>query len=361
MAFQDASKKFLYLWLFRKSASTIVEEASFARGHSPALVDLGLTQQIMLNFVDGLNLAMAASPPLRIVGASGPVVVRIAGQNLPGNSMQIDPQANNRTLLKSLSDLYLKAANINVFKPRGLVARICTTSAMLILLSKSSREPSDDAIKKVGRGALTVAQHMPITYLVRQAIKAREAKKLESTKEEALYQPLGQRRLALIEGRALPTLSAGGFPPQTTQSITQITSRCGVSLSGAMREEKKDGERRRAMARFEEAGVSNGNNFIDHSVGRGARTIARAERRRAQTGGQGRQLRLELPNGDEGALLETWAADRLLWVVIMPVEKDADIEDIIIAEDPANEECVDHSVWMGEMLFESEEMADGFK
>lgn len=50
------------------------EEASFARGHSPALVDLGLTQQIMLNFVDGLNLAMAASPPLRIVGASGPVV-----------------------------------------------------------------------------------------------------------------------------------------------------------------------------------------------------------------------------------------------------------------------------------------------
>ena len=40
---------------------------------------------------------------------------------------------------------------------------------------------------------------------------------------------------------------------------------------------------------------------------------------------------------------------------------DTDIEDIIIAEDPANEEYVDHNVWMGEMLFESEEMADEVK
>ncbi|KAJ3709788.1 hypothetical protein EV361DRAFT_380923 [Lentinula raphanica] len=334
------------------------QEASFARGHSPALGELGLTQQVMLSIVDGLNLAMAASPPTRIVGASGPVVGYLPWNwaKLSRASMHVDPRTGNRSIARSLTDHYLRAANISVFKPRGLSARICTTSAMLILTAKP--EKTDDAMKKVGRGALVVARHLPITGLIVRQVSKSKANRDENKKTEDIYQPIAQRRLGLIDGRALP-LSTGGSPPLATQIVMQTMSKYGVHLGGA-REGKKEMERQRAMEAFDEAGVADGYGYhIDYSIGKGARAIERAERRRRQIGGQGRQLLLDLPKGPEGDLLRSWAADRLLWFVIMPAEKDMDIEDISFAESPANEENVTQKVWMGEMIFESEEMLDG--
>ncbi|KAE9393971.1 hypothetical protein BT96DRAFT_201421 [Gymnopus androsaceus JB14] len=49
-------------------------EANFARGYGPALLEVGLTQQVMSTFIDGLNLAMSASPPLHVVGAAGSIL-----------------------------------------------------------------------------------------------------------------------------------------------------------------------------------------------------------------------------------------------------------------------------------------------
>ncbi|KAJ3981473.1 hypothetical protein F5890DRAFT_1417583 [Lentinula detonsa] len=332
------------------------QEASFARGHSPALGEVGLTQQVMLSIIDGLNLAMAANPPIRIVGTSGPVAGYLPYHwaKLPSRSILVDPQTGNRTLARSLTDHYLRAANINVFKPRGLVARICTTSAMLILTTKP--EKPDDTMKKVGRGALAVARHMPITGLIVRQVSKSKAN--DSKKGEDIYQPIGQRRLGLIDGRALP-LSTGGSPPYATQVVMQTMSRYGVHLGGT-RAEKRDFEKRRAMECFEEAGVVDGNGYqVDYSAGKGARAIERAEKRRRQIGGQGRQVRLEMPKGPDGDRLRSWAADRLLWLVIMPAEKDMEIEDVILAESHANEENVSQKIWMGEMTFESEEMLDG--
>ncbi|KAJ3873964.1 hypothetical protein F5051DRAFT_417990 [Lentinula edodes] len=338
------------------------QESSFARGHCPELGESGFTQQVMLSIVDGLNLAMAASPPIRIVGASGPVVGYLPYHwaKLPSTSMHVDPHTGHRCLARSLTDHYLRTANINIFKPRKLVARICTTSALLILTAKA--EKPDDTMKKVGRGALAVARHMPITGLIVRQVSKSKSNENKKQKDEDMYQPIGRRRLSLIEGRALP-LSTGGSPPHATHGVMQTMARYGVHLGGT-RAEKKEFERRRAMEVFEEAGVTaegvNNNNYhIDYSMGKGARAIERAERRRRGIGGQGRQVKLEVPTGGEGDLLRTWATDKLLWFVIMPVEKDMEIEDIILAEGAANEENVNHKVWMGEMIFESEEMLDG--
>ncbi|KAJ4474449.1 hypothetical protein J3R30DRAFT_3295610 [Lentinula aciculospora] len=336
------------------------QQSSFARGHSPALGELGLAQQVMLSIVDGLNLAMAASPPIRIVGTSGPVVGYLPYQwaKLSSNSVHVDPQTGNRTIVRSLTDHYIRAANMDVFKPRGLVARICTTSAMLQLTAKS--EKPEDTMKKVGRGALAVARHMPITGLIVRQVSKSTKKSNENKKGDVIYQPIGQRRLGLIDGRALP-LSTGGSPPHATHIVMQTMSKYGVHLGGT-RAEKKEIERKRAMEVFEQVGVLHGNGNIpriDYSIGKGARAIERAEMRRRQIGGQGRQAGLEMPKGIEGDLLRTWAVDKSLWFVIMSKEKDMEIEDIILAESLANDENINHHVWVGEMMFESEEMLDG--
>lgn len=48
--------------------------SAFARGYNPALGTVGITQDMFLSFIDGLNLAIVASPPLRIVNIAGQVI-----------------------------------------------------------------------------------------------------------------------------------------------------------------------------------------------------------------------------------------------------------------------------------------------
>lgn len=47
---------------------------AFARGYNPELETVGITQAMFLSFIDGLNLAIVASPPLRVVDVVGQVI-----------------------------------------------------------------------------------------------------------------------------------------------------------------------------------------------------------------------------------------------------------------------------------------------
>ncbi|GAW08275.1 hypothetical protein LENED_010329 [Lentinula edodes] len=55
-------------------------------------------------------------------------------------------------------------------------------------------------------------------------------------------------------------------------------------------------------------------------------------------------------------LLEHWGAEKFLWIVVMASDKDEEIADISIAEDPANEEHIDDKTWRERMAFERDEM-----
>jgi len=55
-------------------------------------------------------------------------------------------------------------------------------------------------------------------------------------------------------------------------------------------------------------------------------------------------------------LLEHWGTDKILWIVIMPSDKDAEISDVGIADDLANEEHIDDSTWRAEMALERDEL-----
>jgi hypothetical protein len=49
-------------------------ESGFCRGYSEALEIVGISQAVFLNFIDGLNMAISASPPLRVVDFAGTII-----------------------------------------------------------------------------------------------------------------------------------------------------------------------------------------------------------------------------------------------------------------------------------------------
>jgi hypothetical protein len=53
---------------------TATFDAPFARGYNRLLEDVDIPQEQLLAFIDGLNLAMTASPPLRVVNLAGMVI-----------------------------------------------------------------------------------------------------------------------------------------------------------------------------------------------------------------------------------------------------------------------------------------------
>ncbi|THU89331.1 hypothetical protein K435DRAFT_781692 [Dendrothele bispora CBS 962.96] len=60
----------------------------------------------------------------------------------------------------------------------------------------------------------------------------------------------------------------------------------------------------------------------------------------------------------EQDLLERWATDKVLWIVIMNKDNDEQIEHIEIAESLDDEERVDEETWRMEMIHEREELRE---
>jgi hypothetical protein len=68
---------------------TSAPTSTFARGYNAELEKVELSQETVLKFVDGLNLAMTASPPLRIVDLTGMAIgfVYVSIPPLPRNKI----------------------------------------------------------------------------------------------------------------------------------------------------------------------------------------------------------------------------------------------------------------------------------
>ncbi|THU79500.1 hypothetical protein K435DRAFT_810667 [Dendrothele bispora CBS 962.96] len=55
-------------------------DSAFARGYNDQLQSLGISQPTLLNFIDGSNLAIPASPPLRVISLVGRVIGFVGGK-----------------------------------------------------------------------------------------------------------------------------------------------------------------------------------------------------------------------------------------------------------------------------------------
>ncbi|KAJ4002445.1 hypothetical protein F5050DRAFT_1717559 [Lentinula boryana] len=421
--------------------------SAFARGYNEALESVGITQEMFLSFIDGLNLAIVASPPLRVVNAVGQIIGFVPNHWTMVASMIVttSAQVGMRVLSKSLTDRYLRAANLNLFKPHGLSVRLCTTPAMLRLVAPPGSYSDADESKtratmnKIGRGVGTIFLKLPIPVVA--PIAARIIHSLADKpppiapspyfnpgSPNQAQSPVLMRRLALLEhtfpGATLSVQIQGLPPPAKPKGVMEMINTWGLKFDEKKetKAERKNEERRRARAQIQAAGVANGEypyglggyrgvprspsplpsplamptpmisgaamrmdyggnsgGYMDHRAAKrevkrevkaakrevkAVKREAKAERKayRRMQKAQRRGLLSGMSKTERRAaaadLLEHWATNRVLWVVVMPAEKDEVIANIEIAEDSANEEQVDEETWRMAMKLEEDQMED---
>ncbi|KAJ7718355.1 hypothetical protein DFH07DRAFT_784956 [Mycena maculata] len=161
-------------------------DAPFARGYNRVFDSLNLPQDALLDFVDGLNLAITASTPLRVVDVAGRDLAFVPYHwETLDTSLQNEKSGPARVLPKSLTDRYLRAANTRVFHPRRLVARICTTAAMQRLVLRAPAAPAPASryanananMTPTQRRVAALAGHaMPLDFALPPSARARGAR-----------------------------------------------------------------------------------------------------------------------------------------------------------------------------------------
>ncbi|KAF9070171.1 hypothetical protein BDP27DRAFT_1324409 [Rhodocollybia butyracea] len=360
--------------------------SAFARGYNLALETVGITPEMFLSFIDGLNLAIVASPPLRVVNMVGQVIgfVPYHWAMIASAAISTSAQVGMRVLSKTLTDRYLRAANLNLFRPRGLSVRLCTTPAMLRLVAPpgsgsagGETSKSRETINKIGRGVGTVFLKLPLPII--GPLSARIIHSLADKPPpisasgypgDPVNSPILMRRLALLEqtfpGATLPVQAQDLPPPIKPKGMMEMMNSWGLKFDERRenKAEKKNEERRRAWAQIQAAGVASGEypyggdrRYINRSRSpspspvpmpapmlggaaqmsyggnggymdyRAARREAKAERRlyRRTQKGQRKGLLSGMSKAERRVaaadLLEHWTTQSVLWVVVMPAEK----------------------------------------
>ncbi|KAJ7441765.1 hypothetical protein B0H11DRAFT_2204667 [Mycena galericulata] len=240
---------------------TATFDAPFARGYNTALESVNIPQEQLLAFIDGLNLAMTASPPLRVVNLAGMVIgfVPYHWAILAGVAIQTAAKTGMRVLSKTLTDRYLRAANLRLFKPRGLSVRICTAAAMQHLVMHTPIAAPPSKLTRFGRGvgSLLMQIPLPITSVVVHAVadappKVRAMNPNAGTSKKLLAT---QRRVAALDGYALP-LDFDVPKPAKAQGAMDTMASWGVKFDSWMdgRRQTKAEERRLQLEQIEQGG-----------------------------------------------------------------------------------------------------------
>ncbi|KAF4333910.1 hypothetical protein FBEOM_12271 [Fusarium beomiforme] len=105
----------------------------FLRAFPPILEDqYHLPREAFLRFLDDLNRAAVASPPVQILGLVGSVVsmVPLHTAQIVGNSVNAAATLSTYAMSKSRSELCIRQANKELFMPRGLKAEFAKLDAV---------------------------------------------------------------------------------------------------------------------------------------------------------------------------------------------------------------------------------------
>ncbi|KAI5115805.1 hypothetical protein M0805_006524 [Coniferiporia weirii] len=283
--------------------------ALFVRAYSQELRSSGIEVDDWMRFIDGLNLAITASPPLRVVDVAGMVIGFVPHHwaTMAGAAMRT--QTGIHKFAKTLSDKLLLRANAEYFAPRGMRVRICKTAAMRQIVGLDAVRVGDPSKseklvkfgKAAGRTAETVALHLPIIRNVYNLV----APPVPSVDPNAPDEMAARRMLAL-QGYALP-LSFDVPPATPVQGIMDNAS----GLSGRMQ-----------TWRLRQ-------NIAGRSSGKLRKNVEIADR------------------------LEYKSTDNLLWVVLVNADQDAEIQGTELVDNAEDVETIRDADWQQEMRREA--------
>ncbi|THV01820.1 hypothetical protein K435DRAFT_836739 [Dendrothele bispora CBS 962.96] len=188
-----------------------------------------------------------------------------------------------------------------------------------------------------------------------------------------------RRRLTVVQdpGLALPLQFEGTPPPLKPKGVMDRMSELGVKAGNwkETRKERRNEERRRMLKRLDEETLENGGSRLNLGssfvrdlgtrggsstdlagrVGNRTREICSNSKQRWQERtAQSRPSPMQRKVAEQD-LLERWATDKVLWIVMMNKDNDEQIE---IAESLDDEERVDEETWRMEMIHEGEELRE---
>ncbi|KAF8343179.1 uncharacterized protein EI90DRAFT_3115695 [Cantharellus anzutake] len=326
-------------------------DSPFARGYHPDMRDSGIEMDDWLKFIDGLNIAIGASPPLRVIDLAGLVIgfVPNTWTLIAGIVLQTTAQTAAHILSKTLTDRYLLKANRTYFEPRGLRVRLMKTEAMhhFIGIGRGKEETSKlkNFFKGAGRTAEKAVFKIPLPIIgpiVGRTIihfSDRQAPKVDpNDPRDATH-----RRIAALYPHVFP-VSTDVPPPLPPSSLLDKASALQIKLrnSKQMRTEAKGMRARRLLA------AANGEATADYQTRRERRLARRAAsgRRRAR-----RRLEYRAAKADR---LEMLGTEGSLWIVLLTLEQDNEIQGRELV-DTDKDEQIDIDEWEDELEYEDEE------
>ncbi|KAF7303643.1 hypothetical protein MIND_00593600 [Mycena indigotica] len=366
---------------------------SFATPIFAVLESVDISQEELLAFIDGLNLAMTASPPLRVVSLAGIVIgfILYHWAMIAGAAIQTGAQVG--MLSKTLTDRYLRAANNQLFKPQALAGFNSGEASSESKLDKFKRQVGSVAMKVplplAGMLVYAVAKKPPKVPAMDPSARP-ESKKLLAT----------YRRVASLDGFILP-LDFEMPKPAMADGVMDTMASWGVRFDGWLetRKQSRAEDKRLQLEALDSDRDSRSNheqpsqsgvlcnglfgtrrslgvgggliggtinlavNALDRNNDRDNRNPPPSSNNRARVG----QIQSGLAGllaqrgiGLRGARgLQDREKDRLrmlLWVVIMNADLDAEIQGIERADGLEDYEEINEEAWRAEMTLERQEM-----
>lgn len=150
----------------------------FLRAYPPALAAYSIPPSTFLAFLDTLNRVAEKSPPLQALGLAGNVIgfVPSAAAQMAGGIINLTAGVATGVLQHGRTEIELKRANEELFRPRGLKVEIAKTEA----LAKLAGIPGVlDASNKLNKKARLLMPLEPIDMTSTASISGQE-RRLES-------------------------------------------------------------------------------------------------------------------------------------------------------------------------------------
>ncbi|XWW97873.1 hypothetical protein V2A60_005869 [Cordyceps javanica] len=123
----------------------------FLRAYPPALEFCGISRPSFIQFIDRLNRAAVASPPIQVLGLAGNIVgfVPLHTAQIVGNAVNLAAKVSTVAVSKGRTEMLLKEANNTMFKAAGLEVQV----AKLDVVAKLGQIPILDQEGKVNKNS----------------------------------------------------------------------------------------------------------------------------------------------------------------------------------------------------------------
>ncbi|KAI5121179.1 hypothetical protein M0805_005980 [Coniferiporia weirii] len=340
----------------------------FTRAYSPELQASGIEMDDWIKFIDALNLAHTASPPLRVVDMAGMVIglVPYHWAMIASTCLQVVAKTGIHIISKSLTDRLLRRANAEYFAPRGLRVRICKNAAMRQIIGLDAPTPEPHGSEKftrfkksAGRTAETVALHLPVV----RKIYNHYAEPVPAVDPNAPGE-MAARRMLPLQGYVLP-LTFDVPPPVPLTGMLDKASELTMRMeSWQLHRDQEDKNHMRQVLAYQQghstylpltpltSSSDESQNVFERTLEKKREKKWRKQEERAIKGDPSTRLRQGVEVADR---LEWNSTDALLWIVVLNADQDAAIMGTEMIDNVENVETVQEEDWQWQMRNEAAE------